>query len=153
MLPVPSSAWNMAIRKRTHDSIKTNMTNTPPSHFKRVWRDKFKSALQILDRGNLRKATMFLTGHSTLNYHLNKYKPDKIPKTCPHCLSAEETIDHYIGYCPKWSATRSAFFQSFYLSVEDLVENFSIFDILGFIRSTGRFKATTEWKVSPSSRG
>ena len=152
-LPIPSTAWNMAIRKRTYDSIKTNRTKNPPSHFKRVWRDKFKSALQILDRGNLRIATMFLTGHSTLNYHLNKYKPDKIPKTCPHCLLAEETTDHFIGHCPKWSATRSALFQSFYLSVDELVEHFSIFDILRFIRSTGRMKATTEWKVSPPSRG
>ena len=48
-----------------------------------------------LNRGNLRKATIFLTGHVALNYHLNKFKPDKISKTCPHCLAAEETTDHY----------------------------------------------------------
>ena len=146
-LPVPIAAWNMALRKRTLGNISTKLTNIPPSHFKRVWRNKFKSVSQTMNRDNLRKATMFLTGHSTLNYHLNKYNPDKIPKTCPHCLGAEETTDHFIGYCPKWSANRSALFKSFYLSVEEVVENFSIFVILKFIRSTGRLKATTEWKA------
>ena len=38
-------------------------------------------------------------------------------KTCPHCLAAEETTNHSIGQCPKWSAQRSAVFDSFYLSI------------------------------------
>ena len=46
----------------------------------RVWRDSFATEIPKLNRGNLRKVTTFLTGHSILNYHLNKYKPDKIPK-------------------------------------------------------------------------
>ena len=66
---------------------------------------------------------MLLTGHVTLNYHLNKYKPDKISKTCPHCLAEEETTNHYIGQCPKWSAQRSAVFNSFYLSISEVVDD------------------------------
>ena len=50
----------------------------------------------------------FLTGHVALNYHLNKYKPDKVSKTYLHCLAAEETTNHYIGQCPKWFAQRIA---------------------------------------------
>ena len=61
---------------------------------------KFSKSIHNLNRGNLRKATMFLTGHVTLNYHLNKYKPGK---NFPHCLAAEETTNHYIRQCPKCS--------------------------------------------------
>ena len=51
--------------------------------------ESMEEQIYNLNRGNLRKATMFLTGHATLHYHLKKYKPDKISKTCPHCLAAE----------------------------------------------------------------
>ena len=46
--------------------------------------------------GKKHQVTIFLTGHVALNYHLNKYKPHKISKTCPDCLAAEEMINHYI---------------------------------------------------------
>ena len=107
-LPIPKVTWDVAIREMTKHNIWTNWRDAPPSHFTRVWRKKFSKSIHNLNRGNLRKTTMFLTGHVTLNYHLNKYKPDKISKTYPHCLAAEETTNHYIGQCPKWSAQRSA---------------------------------------------
>ena len=107
-LPIPKVTWDVAIRERTKHNIWTKWRDAPLSHFTRVWRKSFSKSILNLNRGNLRKATMFLTGHVTLNYHLNKYKPDKISKTCPHCLAAEKTTNHYIGQCPKWSAQRSA---------------------------------------------
>ena len=115
-------------------------------HDTRVWRKKFSKSIHNLNRGNLRKATMLLTGHVTLNYHLNKYKPDKISKTCPHCLAAEETTNHYIGQCPKWSAQRSAVFNSFYLSISLVVDDYSIFAITKYINATGRLNPITEWQ-------
>ena len=72
----------------------------PVSHFTRVWRKQFSKSIHNLNRGNQWKATIFLTGHVALNYHLNKNKPDKMSKTCPYCLAAEETTNHYIGQCP-----------------------------------------------------
>ena len=120
----------MALRERTNKITDTKWRGVPPSHFSRVWRDKFATVIPKLNRGNLRKVTMFLPGHSTLNYHLNKFKPQLISKTCPHCLAEEETTNHFIGHCPKWSAQRSALFQSFYLSITEVAENFSIFVIL-----------------------
>ena len=71
------------IRARTKRITQQKWREVPPSHFTRVWRDINTKAICKLNRGNLRKITMFLTGYSTLNYHLNKYKPDKINKTCP----------------------------------------------------------------------
>ena len=82
-LPIPKVTWDMAIRERTKHNIWTKWRDAPPSHFTRVWRKKFSKSIHNLNRGNLRKATMLLTGHVTVNYHLNKYKPDKISKTCP----------------------------------------------------------------------
>ena len=145
-LPIPKVTWDVAIRERTKNNIWTKWRDAPPSHFTRVWRKKFSKSIHNLNRGNLRKATMFLTGHVTLNYHLNKYKPDKISKTCPHCLAAEETTNHYIGQCPKWSAQRSAVFDSFYLSISEVVDDFSIFVIMKYINATGRLNPITEWE-------
>ena len=125
-LPIPKVTWDVAIRERTKHNIWTKWRDAPPSHFTRVWRKQLSKSIHNLNRGNLRKATMFFTGHVTLNYHLNKYKLDKISKTCPHCLAAEETTNHYIGQCPKWSAQRSAVFDSFYLSISEVVDDFSI---------------------------
>lgn len=150
-LPIPRATWNVALRARTKKIVQQKWREVPPSHFTRVWRDIYQKAIHKLNRGNLRKITMFLTGHSTLNYHLNKYKPDKINKTCPHCLAEEETTNHFIGQCPKWSAQRSALFQSFYLSITEVVESFSIFVILQFINATGRMNATTDWQNEAQS--
>ena len=117
--------------------------DVPVSHFTRVERcpsvplyegtvrrNQFSKSIHNLNRGNLRKATMFLTGHVALNYYLNKYKPDKISKTCPHCLAAEKTTNHYIGQCPKWSAQRITVFDSFYPSLSELEEDSSIFGLM-----------------------
>ena len=85
-LPIPKVTWDMAIRERTKHNIWTKWRDAPPSHFTRVWRKKFSKSIHNLNRGNLRKATMLLTGHVTLNYHLNKYKPDKSQKLAPTAL-------------------------------------------------------------------
>ena len=146
-LPIPKATLEVALKDRSKRKIQSEWQKAPPSHFTRVWRDKFSKEIPNLNRGNLRKATMFLTGHATLNYHLNKYKKDIIPKTCPHCLANEETFNHYIGQCPKWSAQRSALFESFYLSVTDVADRFSLSVILQFINATGRLTASNEWQV------
>ena len=67
--------------------------------------------------------------------------------TCPHCLNAaEETSDHFIGQCPKWSAQRSAVFDSLYLSISEVVDDLSIFVIMKYINATGRLNTITEWQ-------
>ena len=87
-----------------------------------------------------------------LNYHLNKYKPDKISTTCPHCLAAEDRTNHYIGQCPKWSAQRSTVFDSFYLSISEVVDDFSIFAITKYINATDHLNPSTRSSIfTPSS--
>ena len=138
-LPIPKVIWKGELRSRSHRKMRDRWRTLPPSHFKRVWREKFARSIRKLGKESLRSATQFLTGHCELNYHINKYKPDKVPKTCPHCLMDEETINHFIGQCPKWSFQRGAYFNSFYISVTDVVDDFSLPRIVGYINSTKRF--------------
>ena len=138
-LPVPKVIWKAALRERSHRKMRDRWRKQPPTHFKRVWREKFAKSTSKFGKESLRSATQFLTGHCELNYHINKYKPNKIPKTCPHCLMAEETINHFIGQCPKWSYQRGGYFNSFYISATDVADEFSLPRIVGFINSTKRF--------------
>ena len=137
-LPIPKVIWNEALRKRTLAKTENDWGASPPSHIKRVWRDKFTKEIPKLNRKNLRIATQLLSGHAVVNYHLNKYKPNSIPKTCPHCLAEEETLNHHIGQCPKWSAQRGALFESFYMSLTDIVDSNSLSNILHVLNSTRR---------------
>jgi hypothetical protein len=102
-------------------------------------RDKFTKSISKFGKESLRSATQFLTGHCELNYHINKYKPNETPKTCPHCLTAEETMNHFIGQRPKWSYQRGGHFNSYYLSITEVVDKFSLSRIVGYIKSTKRF--------------
>ena len=138
-LPIPKVIWKGALRERTHRKMRDRWRELPTSHFKRVWRDKFAKSISKFGKESLRSATQFLTGHCELNYHINKYKPNKIPKTCPHCLMEEETVDHFVGRCPKWSQQRGAHFNSYYISTTEVVDTFSLSRIVGYINSTKRF--------------
>jgi hypothetical protein len=111
----------------------------PPSHFKRVWRQKFAKSISKFGKENLRTATQFLTGHCELNYYIYKHKPQQVPKTCPDCLMSEETMNHFIGQCPMWSCQRGGYFNSFYLGTTDVVDRFSLRRIVSYINSTKRF--------------
>ena len=118
-------------------------------HTMRVWRQKFARSIPKLGKDRTRTTTQFLTGHSELNSRINKFEPTTrtVPKTCPHCLMEKETMNHFIGQCPKWSYQRGGYFESFYLSVTDLVDKFSLKRINGFIQATKRFTKCGEIKV------
>ena len=104
-----------------------NDTNSQ-HHTMRVWRQKFARSIPKLGKDRTRTTTQFLTGHCELNSRINKFKPTTrtVPKTCPHCLMEKETMNHFIGQCPKWSYQRGGYFESFYLSVTDIVDKFSL---------------------------
>ena len=146
-LPIPKVLWKGALRSISHRKMRERWRTLPNTHFKRVWRQKFARSIPKLGKESTRTATQFLTGHCELNYHINKYKPTTVPKTCPHCLMEEETMNHFIGQCPKWSYQRGGYFESFYLSVTDLVDKFSLKRITGFIQATKRFTKCGEIKV------
>ena len=146
-LPIPKVLWKGALRSISHRKMRERWRTLPNTHFKRVWRQKFARSIPKLGKESTRTATQFLTGHCELNYHINKYKPTTVPKTCPHCLMEEETMNHFIGQCPKWSYQRGGYFDSFYLSVTDIVDKFSLPRIIGFIQATKRFTKCGKDKV------
>jgi hypothetical protein len=117
----------------------------PPFHFKRVWWQNFAKSISKFGKEDLRTAAQFLNRHCELNYHINKHKPKIVSKTFPHCLMAE-TMNHFIGKCPKWSYQRGGYFNqrggyfnSFSLSTTDVVDRFSLRRIVSCINSTKRF--------------
>ena len=69
-LPIPKVTWEVAIRERTKHNIWTKWRDAPPSHFTRVWRKKFSKSIHNLNRGNLRKATMFIVPYRTCGSQL-----------------------------------------------------------------------------------
>ena len=144
---LPQVLWKGALRSISHRKMRERWRTLPNTHFKRVWRQKFARSIPKLGKESTRTATQFLTGHCELNYHINKYKPTTVPKTCPHCLMEEETMNHFIGQCPKWSYQRGGYFDSFYLSVTDIVDKFSLPRIIGFIQATKRFTKCGEDKA------
>ena len=58
------------------------------------------------------------------------------------------TAYHYSGQCPKWFVQRSAVFDSFYLSVSEVVDYFSILAIMKYINATGCLNTTTIHQIA-----
>ena len=57
--------------------------------------------IQNLSRRKIKIITQMLTGHATLNKHLFIMKIEEDP-TCPKCLMADETVEHYLADCPAY---------------------------------------------------
>jgi hypothetical protein len=61
-VPVPKVIWKGALRKRTHRKMRDCWRKLPPSHFKRVWRQKFVKSISKFGKEDPRTAIQFLTG-------------------------------------------------------------------------------------------
>ena len=136
--PTPQVIWKTNIHNNSLKEMEVKWSSVAPCHFKRMWRKKFAHGLANLNRKDLRIATQILTGHAAVNYHLHKYKPNLISKTCPFCNVEDETINHFIGKCPQWAVLRGRFFNTFYASSSDIMDTMSIHKIIDFARATKR---------------
>ena len=137
-LPTPKVTWNGYLESNTRSESEREWKNLQERHIKLAWRENFYPTITKLKRDRLRLATHFLTGHAALNYHLNKFKPLTIPKTCPHCKMEDETVTHFMGRCPKWSAMRGAYFNTFYTNISDIADNNTLNEIINYINATKR---------------
>ena len=133
ILPVPRTEWKNTLRQQSHRKMRARCKDMPP-HFRTV-----SSVEQLLPQIPLKSWQKQTQGshveHRELNYHLNKYKPHTISKSCPHCDMEDETINHFIGQCRMWFNKRGRYFNCFYASVSEVVDNFSLDKIVGFICS------------------
>ena len=60
-------------------------------------------------------ATQIITGHNSLNRHLNLMFQDE-PADCPKCELDKETIEHVIKNCPAYTDKRREILGEYYLS-------------------------------------
>jgi len=146
-LPVPRCVCYAALRRKTYHRWTNYFGSNLPRHFGMLWRDKFKKELPRLDRRELRIATQILTGHSVLNYHLNKLVPNTDP-TCPLCEANEETVSHFLGQCPLRWKERVEYFDEHYTTASDIVDRWSLRQIIRYVDRTGRLKDIVQ-TVSP----
>jgi ribonuclease HI len=137
-LPIPQAIWKSNARQLALQQANERWNTSDQTQFKNTWRDSYVKELAKLNRSDLRIATQILTGHASINYHLHKYKPHTISKTCPFCKEEDETINHFIGKCPKWFKLRGRYFNTFYASLSEIQDTFNLTNIVNFVNATGR---------------
>ena len=135
-LPVPQATWKFHTHQLVTNQAEERWKSSETTHIKNTWRDKYTRDLAKLCRSDL--ATQLLTRHAAVNNHLHKYKPKTISRTCPFCKEEDETITHFVGKCPKWVKERGLYFNTFYASLSEIQDNFSITKLVNLANATGR---------------
>lgn len=87
--------------------------------------------LLSLSREKLRGLVGILTGHNSLNYHLNKIGIAN-DSTCRGCGLEPETARHFVCTCPALKNLRTRHLGDFYLTPEEQL-NLNLADVLSFI--------------------
>ena len=146
--PIPQATWKTHTHQLAIKQAEERWASSATTHFKRTWRDKYTRELVKLSRPGLRIATQLLSGHAAVNYHLHKYKPYSTSKTCPFCEEEDETINHFIGKCPKWFTQRGLYFNTFYASLSEIQDTSSLTKIVNFANATGRLDPNFEMPVA-----
>ena len=118
--------WEQTIHTHTKLTFGTNTKTT----------SKDLQGLQT-NRKDYRTAVQLITGHAGLNYHLYKMKLINT-KTCPLCENADETVSHFLGQCPALSRLRGEIFNTYYASISDIFENYSIAKIIKYANKSKR---------------
>ena len=89
------------------------------------------------NRKDYRTSIHLITGHCALNKHL--YKIHKTSNSeCPLCGHNEETVSHFLGQCPALAQLRGHFFNDYYLSINDIFNNYHISTIIKYTNNSKR---------------
>ena len=96
--------------------------------------------LLSLGRVKLRTLVGVLTGHTSLNYHLNKLGIVSDP-TCRGCGLEPETARHFICTCPALKNLRTRHLGDFYVTPEEQLE-LDLANVLSFIIGS-------KWLIAP----
>ena len=82
--------------------------------------------------------TQMITGHSTLQRHLEVMKiiPDG---TCEQCLDEDETVQHFICDCEAFHSLRREILGEFFLKQEEL-QHLDLDVLLKYVKRTKRFE-------------
>ena len=108
-----------------------------PRHTKLTLGHKHANIIKTLNttlsknRQNYRTAVHLITGHCGLNKHLHTIRKSST-SACPMCGDEEKTVSHFLGQCPAIAQIRGQYFQDYYLSVNDILDNQHITTIVKF---------------------
>ena len=97
-----------------------------------------KYRLPTSHKENLRWLTNVLTGHSHLNYFINKINPQQDP-SCNICSHSTETSEHFLAQCPGYSWLRYTHLHTFYSTMDNITKLNKPSAIIKYIRDTRRF--------------
>lgn len=142
--PIPQSHINDYINNKVTKLNQDHWNNNAPRHTKMtLGRNPTKiinnlNTSLISNRKDYRTAIQLITGHCGLNKHLNSMNKTDT-KECLLCGHQEETVSHFLGQCPAIAQLRGRYFNDYYLSINDIFDNFHISSIISFTNKTNRF--------------
>ena len=115
-LPVPLSYINRIISDWSLKEHQKKWMNPKDARFCRQTRmfvqctnNKVWKHIQNRDRRYVMYTCQILTGHAGTNKHLFRMKLSEHP-SCDNCGFHEETVEHLIGYCPRYNSLRLQLF-------------------------------------------
>ncbi len=141
VLPVPRSYWKTKINDWVLDQHKVYWEGISTCRQAKSMLEKpvasFTKTLLSLNRPSLRTVTGIFTGHCPLNKHLALMGilPDPV---CVRCNREEEDVFHLLCFCEEYTDLRVRFFGTLDVNPSQ-INKFSVKDLLGFAKATGRF--------------
>ena len=138
-LPMPRCICYAALRRNTIVSWIESYKLNPPKMFNILWRDKFSKDLIRVNKRDLRAATLILTGHACLNYHLSKLNRSVQP-LCPLCEAEYDTVPHLLAKCPMLWQLRVEYFDTYYTTVTEIMDRYNRRRIIGYVNRTNRLE-------------
>ena len=96
--------------------------------------------IQKLNKNRKKYRLAIMTGHIALNLHLNKIGIVDY-NLCSMCNLEEESVGHYLAKCPVLYNLRQKYFDTHYTTMEDIIKNNTIKNILKYVIESGRFDA------------
>jgi ribonuclease HI len=140
---LPQSFIKQSINAKVKELDAVVWDRKGPYHSKRALDNKkehVKNIKKLLNnRNNYRIAIQLISGQAGLNYHLYKIHQTNT-KTCPKCELEDETVEHFLGRCPFYAATRFEVFEEYYSTMTRIFEKHTIQQIVMYANKTGRLK-------------
>ena len=143
--PIPISYINGIIKEWADRAHQQKWMSPADPRFCRQTRMFLKEArnnvwklIQNKNRTFVMYACQILTGHANTNKHLFRMNLADNPG-CQQCGFHEETIEHLIGYCPRYNKLRLELFGNNTIRTKDF-HTLSLKYILKFMKKTGKFR-------------
>ena len=151
-IPVSTSKSKTLIKEwgqRLHQEIWMNPEDPQFCRQMRMMLNNIYNNLWKLIKNGTRKeawqATQMLTGHASINKHLKNIKV-ATSAACDKCKYEQETIQHFLGYCPAYNRLRTEIFGTNIIVSGDF-HKLRHRDLQRFDNRSKRFEYTTQKKI------